>query len=349
MGSGRPQAAQRFSAVHCGGRPQGSVEATHARSGRRQGACMTTEILIAREHHRLRLREALRDGSIERLRHGAYRVKRPSKDARAVAERKRSLDRIRAVHLQLRAEHVFSHDSAALLWGMRCWRSPAKIHVLQAYRAGKAAAQDIVRRRPLPLTVATVDDIPVTDRAETVADCLRTMPPLDGLVLLDGALANGLDEDRVREHVERRNKQRGRAIARHLLDLTDPGAESAWESFLRYLADRAGLPRPQTQVPVETSEGLYRVDLGWPDHGVLAEFDGQIKYVDGAFGTEYDADEARFAEKLRDDAITAATGVRPLRFTAKDGPVRATRKLVSAFPRDVRRAARIDPMLPLPS
>lgn len=310
---------------------------------------MTTEILIAREHHRLQLREALQDGSIERLRRGAYRVKEPSTDPRAVAERRRALDRVRAVHLQLRAEHVFSHDSAALVRGMRCWRTPTKVHVLQAYRASAAAAQDIVRRRPLPPTVVTVDGLPVTGLAETVADCLRTMPPLDGLVLLDGALASGLAEERVREVVERRNKQRGRAVARHLLELADPGAESAWETFVRYLGARAGLPRPRTQLPVDTAEGLYRVDLAWPAHGVLVEFDGKVKYVDGALGADYDADEARFAEKVRDDAITAATGIRPLRLTAKDGSVRATRKLLAAFPPEVRRAARIDPRLPMPS
>ena len=56
-----------------------------------------------------------------------------------------------------------------------------------------------------------------------------------------------------------------RALA--TLDLVDPGAESPRETWLRLLIVRAGLPRPQTQIPVYDEYGqlVARVDMGWED------------------------------------------------------------------------------------
>jgi very-short-patch-repair endonuclease len=131
---------------------------------------------------------------------------------------------------------------------------------------------------------------------------------------------------------------------------TDAGAESPWETWIRYLSLRAGLPSPRTQLPVEVDGRRYRVDLGWAEDRVLVEFDGRVKYVDGSFGDGYDADRARFEDKVREDVITAHVGVRPLRFTAKDGPDPAgtTATLLRAFPATVRDASRVNPLLPLP-
>ncbi|MFI2103171.1 hypothetical protein ACH436_07760 [Isoptericola sp. NPDC019693] len=83
---------------------------------------------------------------------------------------------------------------------------------------------------------------------------------------------------------------------------------------------------------------------------MLAEFDGRIKYRDGAFGPGYDAERALFEEKVREDAIVEHLGIRPLRFVARDArdPDGVARRLLARFPAEVRRAARVNPLLPPP-
>ncbi|MEG3613903.1 hypothetical protein [Isoptericola haloaureus] len=195
-----------------------------------------------------------------------------------------------------------------------------------------------------------MDGLPVTDLDRTVVDCALTMHPLDALVIADWALSQGLHRAGTLDRLAAVRRRNGTARARWVIEHADDGAESPWETWVRYLALRSGLPRPRTQLPVVVDGRRYRVDVGWPEHRVLVEFDGRVKYVDGAFGAGYDADRARFAEKLRDDAIAGSLGVRPLRFTARDraAPLWVTSRLLSQFPRSVREEARVLRLLPLP-
>ncbi|WP_402469634.1 hypothetical protein [Isoptericola aurantiacus] len=305
---------------------------------------MDRPILLSREHDRMRLRAAFAAGDLDRVRRGAYRA--PLGARGPAADRMRALDRVRAVDRQLRSRHVFSHGTAALLHGAPLWRLPDRVHVLVRSAPSGRSAPDIARRRGLPEHAVTARGLPATTLVRTVVDCALTLPPLDALVVADWAIASGMSpEDALRE-LARPRRRNGTARARWVLEHADGGAESPWETWVRYLALRAGLPRPRTQAPV----GRYRCDLGWPDLGVLVEFDGRVKYTDGAFGAGYDADRARFDDKVREDAITALAGVRPLRFTARDGadPLRATARLLAAFPLRVRQGARVDQRLPLP-
>ncbi|MEN5073563.1 hypothetical protein ABE437_07085 [Isoptericola cucumis] len=312
-------------------------------------------ILVAREHDRFALRAATARGELRRVRRGAYRsvLGSPGPTAPGAAapaptpSRDRALERVGAVHRQLDAVHVFSHTTSALLWGIPLWRAPTTTHVLQRYRAGGTAASDITRHRPLPERWVELAGLPVTDLPRTVVDCLTTLHPLDGLVVADWALGHGVDPTELLRRLDARASRRGDARARHVLDLADGGATTPWETWLRYVALRAGLPRPTTQLPVPVECTTYFVDLAWREHRVLVEFDGRVKYTDGAFGAGYDADRARFDEKVREDAITEVMGVRPARFTARGARDTAavTRRVLRLFPESVRSAARPDPRL----
>ena len=269
---------------------------------------------------------------MRRLRPGGYLLV----DERADGPEYRSdeVARFYAVHRQLVAPHAFSHASAAAIWGLRRWRAPERVHVIQQYRASKHAAADLARH----FAVLPDDDVvarhglPVTSLARTVVDCALTMHPLEGLVIADSALAGGLSREEAVAHLASRPSARGSRRGRLVLELADGGADSVWETWLRYVALRAGFPRPVTQYRVDTRLGPFYVDLAWPGHGVLAEFDGRIKYRDGAFGAGYDADEARFQEKRRADAIEEVTGVRLLRFTARDAEASVTARLRPHLP-----------------
>jgi len=66
------------------------------------------------------------------------------------------------------------------------------------------------------------------------------------------------------------------------LELVDAGAQSPRESYLRLLLIDAGLPRPQTQIPVLDTDGIpvAYLDLGWEDCLVAVEYDGDQHRVD---------------------------------------------------------------------
>src|SRR5690606_32469962 len=155
-----------------------------------------SEILLARDHDFSLLRRALSAGEVERLRRGAYRtVDDVGVDTGPAARaRLRAEQLVVAVHRQLTAAHVISHVSAALLHGAPMWRTPRQVHVIQQYGANAGGARDIVRHRTRLVDdeVVRVAGVPVTSPERTVLDCLTTVPPLDGLVLADWALAQGM-------------------------------------------------------------------------------------------------------------------------------------------------------------
>ena len=297
-----------------------------------------TEIVLAREHDREALRRAVRDQTMEKIRRGAYRARRDTTGDRHQDARDRAVARVVAVSSQLQHALV-SHESAALLHGLRLWRLPERVHVVQAYRPSSASARDIARHR---LTLAdhertAVDGVAVTSLARTVADCCVSLHPLLALVIVDHALALGLDIERAREIVTGMRDVRGRRRALLVLDLADAGAESAWETWLRYLVLRAGLPRPTTQLRVRTPHGEFRADLGWAEFRLLAEFDGRVKYVAGALGSQYDAGRALFDEKRREDHLREERwGV--VRVTSSDGAGPALARVLRHVPEEVRAA-----------
>jgi hypothetical protein len=71
--------------------------------------------------------------------------------------------------------------------------------------------------------------------------------------------------------------RRGIARARQAVELFDPGAQSPKESWLRVVLIQAGLPRPQTQIPVlnEFGSAIAYLDMGWEDVKVAVEYDGE--------------------------------------------------------------------------
>lgn len=307
-----------------------------------------TGIVLARDHDREALRRAVRGKTMERVRWGAYRDRTADVGDPHRAAADLAVARIVAVGSQLRRAWV-SHESAALLHGLRLWQLPERVHVIQEYRVSSASAGDIARHR-LALDAherTTVSGVAVTSLARTVADCCLSLHPLLALVIADHALALGVDSDAVRRSVEERPDVRGRRRALLVLDLADRGAESAWETWLRYLVLRAGLPRPTTQLRVGTPHGDFRADLGWPQFRLLAEFDGRVKYVDGALGPEYDARRALFDEKRREDYLREERwGV--VRVTSSDGAGPALARVLRHVPDGVRAALRPDRLLPPP-
>jgi hypothetical protein len=97
------------------------------------------------------------------------------------------------------------------------------------------------------------------------------------------------------------------------LELVDAGSQSPRESYLRLLLIDAGLPRPQTQIPVL---GVDRIpvaylDLGWEDWMVAVEYDGD----------QHRTDRRQYVKDIRRLEMLERMGWIVVRVVAEDSPV----------------------------
>lgn len=125
--------------------------------------------------------------------------------------------------------------------------------------------------------VETVCGMPVTTPARTALDLACRYPTVTAVAAID-ALGRAVDVKLadVEMLAERYRGRRGISTARASLGLVDAGAQSPKESWLRVVLVRAGMRRPQTQIPVHDEFGdvIAYLDLGWEDVKVAVEYDG---------------------------------------------------------------------------
>lgn len=267
---------------------------------------------LARDHPAPDVRARVRAGTWRRVHRGAYVDVTPDSDGFDSATRL-ALGRAVAITLRSTADVTFSHTTAALLWGLPTVVDDDWAHVTQI---SKPTTQDHGVRRHVnalsPADRTTRLGLPVTTLERTLVDCAMTLGPRAGLVVADAALRAGASIEVCERLLAERTGHRGIVGGRAVVEFADSGAESPGESLTRSVLLRAGLPRPRTQIPVPTPNGLFWADLGWEEWGLLVEYDGRMKYT--ANGP---AAETVLAERRRQDAIEEA-GYRVLRVTKED-------------------------------
>ncbi|MGY1608927.1 hypothetical protein [Geodermatophilus sp. SYSU D00700] len=188
---------------------------------------------------------------------------------------------VRAASLWLGGDLVACHSTAAQLWGFDVHADvppPARqLHFLGPpdldnrrlrglqVHPSSLGTDDAVRRR----------GVWCTPPARTACDVVRLGAPVDALATLDSALRSGwCTRDELGVACARQWGLRGVVRLRGLVPLADGGAESPMESRMRWRFLVAGLPVPRVQVEVRDGGRRHRLDLGWEDHLVGAEFDG---------------------------------------------------------------------------
>lgn len=124
--------------------------------------------------------------------------------------------------------------------------------------------------------ITCVAGLPVTTVVRTAYDVGRYLPRWQAVARLDALMrATSFATEDVLLLDERHPAARGVRRLRSVLQLVDGGAASPKESWLRLLLIDAGLPAPTTQIPVvEGYRTLAMLDMGWPELGVAAEYDG---------------------------------------------------------------------------
>lgn len=101
--------------------------------------------------------------------------------------------------------------------------------------------------------------------------------------------------------------------------MADGGAQSVGESRGRQLFWEARIPCPRLQYDVWDADGVLvgTCDWGWPEHGLLGEFDGRVKYG-RLLRPGQDAGDVVFAEKQREDRLRELTGFAMVRLIWSD-------------------------------
>ena len=124
--------------------------------------------------------------------------------------------------------------------------------------------------------VTRVARLPVTTPARTAFDLGRLLRTGEAMARLDALMrAKPFSIEDVLLLTKRHPGARGVRQLRAILPRIDSGAASPKETWLRLLLIDAGLPAPETQIPVQENWRLVGVlDMGWEKYKVAAEYDG---------------------------------------------------------------------------
>jgi hypothetical protein len=161
--------------------------------------------------------------------------------------------------------------------------------------------------------IEMVAGIPVTSPARTALDLGCWYPRTEAVAAIDAlGRATDLKMSDVDLLLERYPGRRGIRQARIALGLFDAGAQSPKETWLRLLLIQAGLPRPQTQIPVrgEFGETIAYLDMGWEDVKVAVEYDGEQHRRDRRQYT-WDIRRLETVERLGWIVVRVVAGDRP--------------------------------------
>jgi hypothetical protein len=218
--------------------------------------------------------------------------------------------------------------AAAALHGSAWIDDDAPIELI--WRNQHAPAGVITRNQRIgPDEVTRVAALPVTTLARTAFDLARQLPTGEGVARLDALMrAIPFRVEAMLLLAKRYPGARGLRRLRAVLPLVDPGASSPKETWERLMLIDAGLPVPETQIPV--NEGWRTVgvlDMGWEKYRVAAEYDGDHHRTDRR---QYARDQWRI-RKLE------ALGWIVIRVIAEDKPDDVVRRVRDAL---IRRGCR---------
>ncbi|MEE6178653.1 hypothetical protein [Mycobacterium sp. 050134] len=164
----------------------------------------------------------------------------------------------------------------------------------------------------------------VTTPERTAFDIGRRGAIRSSVVRLDAlARATGFKADDVLAIAKAHPRSPGLRRLETALELVDPGSQSPRESYLRLLLIDAGLPRPQTQIPVLGVDGLpiAYLDLGWAETMVAVECDGD----------HHRTDRRQYVKDVRRAETLERMGWLIVRVVAEDHPVDIVRRVREAL------------------
>lgn len=225
--------------------------------------------------------------------------------------------RMQAVAASMRSAPVFSHQSAALIWGLPVVGVPIQVQLIAAGRVGVRSQRgirwhnDAVRDGE----VTEVGGFLATSLERTLVDLARTCSFAASVAALDVGVrtwidspiagrVRGVEAQRLGELVAAAAGRRGVRSARLAVGFADARSGSAGESVSRANLHLLGYPAPELQVAFRRYDGgVDVVDFDWPAFGRFGEFDGRGKYLRDEYTADLPTEEIVLAEKEREDRI----------------------------------------------
>lgn len=270
-----------------------AVERAIARVAGRQDNVIARGQLLAAGLGRGAIEHRLRVGWMRRLYQAVFLIGPAPPSAMA---------RARAAVMACGDGAVVSHRSAAELFGLLPGRDD-EVDVTVVARNPKSRVDIRVHRVAAfgPGEVTKMRGVPVTSVARTIADLAATEPANDVVHAYQEALYRRIVTTRaVLAVVAREPRRKGAPMIRALLDNSTMTRSDKERALLRLLA-QAQLPKPITNVRLHG----YLVDVYWPDHGLVLEFDGwQSHRRRSAFETDRKRDQVLVAHGLRVIRVT---------------------------------------------
>lgn len=212
--------------------------------------------------------------------------------------------RIRAFRPILLPGQFVSHVSAAVLWELPVpVDDGAPVHITSPIPTAQPRRIGAVGHRITPdrADVAERWGVPASTPAALWIDC-GAMLTIDELVVLGDAIVT---ERRCRTTIEdlrtalvRAGARSGVRKLRRAIELVRVGAGSPQETRARLAIVRAGLPEPELQVEIRDESGWFvgRVDMAYPRHRVLIEYEGDHHRTDAE---QWASDLRRYREAER--------------------------------------------------
>lgn len=218
---------------------------------------------------------------------------------------------------------ALSHVSAAIMHGIAVWNVDlSRVHVTRLDGGAGRTEGDVVHHEGLCLDDDVIERhghlVIVPDRCVVEAASRATQEA--ALVMFESALHQKLFA--VEALGARFELMAPWPYMRHLhvpIRMARTGSESIGESRGKWLCWAFHLPAPTSQFKVYDAYGVLRgiCDWGWPEHRMLGEFDGKVKYG-RLLEPGQDPGEVVFAEKHREDVLREITGFGMVRLIWSD-------------------------------
>lgn len=278
------------------------------------------------------VRAQVRAGRWKSLRRGVYAESETVATARTDANTFHQLLAAAGI-LALDPGAFISHASGAALQGMALLTSPGGVvHTTRPEGPPRHYRGLRVHELPLPAQFRTrYRALPVTTPARTVVDCAAILDFPNAVVTCESALFQRLVDPNALWDAFAVLPRRQRRRVERVIHFSSTKSESPGESLTRIVFAELGLPDPEQQRGYSDDRGFIgRVDFVWVELGVIAEFDGEVKYGKGA---------TVFEEKKREDRLRDL-GFEVVRIVWTDlvrdrGDL--ARRLAAAFERAARR------------
>jgi len=230
--------------------------------------------------------------------------------------------RAHAAWLWSRRRGVIAGFSAAALHGSRWIDASRAVDIIHDNRHPLAGLQ-IWSGRLASDEIDMVAGTAVTTPARTALDLACWYPTTTAVAALDDLVrTTELKMPDVELLTARYRGRRGIERARTSLNLVDAGAQSPKETWLRLVLVQAGLPRPQTQIPVydDFGDAIAYLDMGWEDVKVAVEYDGE----------QHRSDRRQYTWDVRRSEMIERRGWILVRVVAGDRPVEIVRRVRAA-------------------